>query len=238
MIDIENCAMLAVVGGDGTLHEVVQVARTYAPSALPGNLCAAHRCGCLCERQRLLHQLQLDTCINSTMLSATSNPAVSLVLMTVLCPLQGLVRHLNPEALKLPLCHVPSGSGNGIAASTGVWTPQHAALAIIKGNVCPMDAATVMQPRSGTRRLAILSISFGMLTDLDLGTEHLRKLLGGERFTYGAVREVGKWSSHRACVAAYNSEEAAAAEVVPENTKVGEGEGRCALHNPDSWPYC
>jgi diacylglycerol kinase family enzyme len=147
--------------------------------------------------------------------------------------LQGLVRHLSTSALKVPLCHVPAGSGNGVAASCALWTPLHAALAIIKGITSAIDAATVVQPRSNTRRLAILSLHFGLLTDLDIGTENLRKLLGGERFTYGAIREIAKWRSHRARVAVCAGDDSTAPPDAGVSASMSKstGDARCAYHD-------
>jgi hypothetical protein len=116
--------------------------------------------------------------------------------------MQGLSRHaLAEQALKIPLCHVPAGSGNGISASCGLWSSATAAHAMLRGTLAGMDAATVLQPRSGTRMLSVMCIQYGLLANLDIDTEHLRKLLGGERFTYGAVREILKWKSYKANLA-------------------------------------
>lgn len=96
---------------------------------------------------------------------------------TVAITMQGLRRHLQmPHSFATPLCHIPTGSGNGIAATCGLWTPITAAHAIVKGNVRPMDAASVNVASESVPRLAILSIQYGLLPDLDIGTEHLRKV--------------------------------------------------------------
>lgn len=106
-----------------------------------------------------------------------------------------------PLSLRMPLCHVPSGSGNGIAATLGLWNDATAVHALVKGNVRDVDAATVRRASETQPLLVALSVQYGLLTDLDIGTEHLRKVLGGERFTYGAVREILKWNKHHARVA-------------------------------------
>jgi hypothetical protein len=180
--------------------------------------------------------------------------------------LQGLRRHLTmPQSLSTPLCHIPTGSGNGIAATCGLWTPTTAVHAIVKGHVQQMDAASVILPSETVPRLSVLGLQYGLLTDLDIGTEHLRKVilltpadlcnarqaqhymlpdfavglpaahpeaacdqavyklqvLGGERFTYGAVREILRWRKHKARIAYHN---ATAAEVNLRLQKPG-----CAL---------
>jgi hypothetical protein len=116
--------------------------------------------------------------------------------------MQGLRRHLlMPKSFATPICHLPAGSGNGVAATCGLWNPVTAVHALIKGAVKPFDAASVFLASETVPRLSILSVQYGLLPDLDLGTEHLRKLLGGERFTYGAVKEILKWRKHKANIA-------------------------------------
>ena len=126
-----------------------------------------------------------------------------------------------PASLQVPICHVPCGSGNGIAASLGLWNDATAVHAIVKGHIRAVDAATVRRASESRPLLAVLSFQYGLLTDLDIGTEHLRKVLGGERFTYGAVREILKWKKHRARVAYCTT----AAHTVGTS----EGTGECAL---------
>jgi sphingosine kinase len=41
------------------------------------------------------------------------------------------------EAVKVPLGIIPSGSGNGLAASISCYTPTQAAFAIVKGKSIP-----------------------------------------------------------------------------------------------------
>ena len=150
---------------------------------------------------------------------------------------QGVARHSDAEhASKVPLCHVPGGSGNGIAASCGLWTPATAAHAIVHGQSTPMDAATVLQPRSGSRYLAALSVQYGMMTNLDVDTEHLRGLLGGERFTYGAVREIMKFKAYEAQLAWVPEEQLSAVQARCEKVGGGDSE-RCALLVPEHFVY-
>lgn len=131
-----------------------------------------------------------------------------------------------PASLQVPICHVPCGSGNGIAASLGLWNDATAIHAIVKGHIRAVDAATVRRASESRPLLAVLSFQYGLLADLDIGTEHLRKVLGGERFTYGAVREILKWKKHRARVAYCTT----AAHTVGTS----EGTGECALKFPRS----
>jgi len=169
-------------------------------------------------------------------------------------PAQGLLHRPDwAEAARLPLCQVPGGSGNALAANCGLWSPATAAHAICKvrapaprsapsacapllpggtrhvhgacrrhpvqmpvsiclfvcalgawharsagsllsdpahawrlaralcvsaqGRRRALDIVSVMQP-PGRRYFAFLSIVFGMVANLDRGTEHLRRAPG------------------------------------------------------------
>eukprot|EP00798_Chlamydomonas_sp_ICE-L_P017203 gene17203-23524_t len=83
---------------------------------------------------------------------------------------------------------VPTGSGNGMATSCGMWDPTTAAHAICKGRTEPLDMATVLQA-PGSRYLIFLSVVFGLMANLDIGTEWMR-WMGEARFTLGGLKEV------------------------------------------------
>ena len=68
---------------------------------------------------------------------------------------------------------VPCGSGNGMAASAGLWTPATAAHAVCKGCTRGMDIMSLFQPPD-RRYYAFLSLTFGLIANLDIGTESLR----------------------------------------------------------------
>lgn len=137
--------------------------------------------------------------------------------------MQGLRRHLlMPKSFATSICHLPAGSGNGVSATCGLWNSVTAVHALVKGAVKAVDAASVFQASESVPRLAILSVQYGLLPSIDLGTEHLRKLLGGERFTYGAIRDILKWKKHKANIAFFQEP---AAEVNLENKQPG-----CASH--------
>ncbi|KAK9835353.1 hypothetical protein WJX81_004306 [Elliptochloris bilobata] len=108
---------------------------------------------------------------------------------TVFDALQGLLQRPDwADAARLPLCQVPGGSGNALAANCGLWSPVTAAHAICKGRQRVLDIVSVLQP-PGRRYYAFLSIVFGMVANLDRGTEHLR-WLGGARFTVGLLQQI------------------------------------------------
>ncbi|CAL5222109.1 g4421 [Coccomyxa viridis] len=103
------------------------------------------------------------------------------------------------QRVRAPFCLVPSGSGNALAANCGLWTPETAAIAICKGRTRALDIFSVVQPPS-RRYFAFLSIYYGMMANLDHGTDHLR-WMGSMRFTLGAIHEVLRHRRYAATVA-------------------------------------
>ncbi|GAA5925890.1 diacylglycerol/lipid kinase family protein [Sporobolomyces koalae] len=89
-----------------------------------------------------------------------------------------------------PIVVVPTGSGNALANSvvgndrSGDW--KACALVALKGNPIPIDLCSVTQ-QGGKRIFSFLTQAFGLMADLDLGTEHLR-FLGDFRFTLGYIK--------------------------------------------------
>ncbi|BGP32131.1 sphinganine kinase lcb4 [Rhodotorula toruloides] len=110
--------------------------------------------------------------------------------------LNGLATHSSGHGKKAlretTLCHVPCGSGNALASSLvgsdKVEDVRWCALAALKGQSIPLDLCSFIQPSTpaGTREFSFLTQAFGLMADLDLGTEHLRAL-GDFRFTLGYV---------------------------------------------------
>ncbi|GAB4814339.1 hypothetical protein N2152v2_001385 [Parachlorella kessleri] len=114
--------------------------------------------------------------------------------------LQGLLGRSDWDAMRrLPLVQVPCGSGNALAASTGLWDPLTAAFAIVRGATSALDIVSVLQP-PGRRYYSFLSLTFGLIPNLDIGTEHLR-WMGGTRFTVGALKQILLAKTHVARVA-------------------------------------
>lgn len=88
----------------------------------------------------------------------------------------------------LAVCQLPGGSGNAMCWNlTGTGEPSLAALAVVKGIRKPLDLVTITQ--GGERFLSFLSQSFGIIAEVDLGTENLR-WMGGARFTAGLLQRV------------------------------------------------
>ncbi|KAJ7172102.1 ATP-NAD kinase-like domain-containing protein, partial [Mycena filopes] len=95
-------------------------------------------------------------------------------------------------ALRMPIAPIPAGSGNAI--SVNIMGPEkvldvaYATLNAIKGQPLPLDVCSVTQ--GDTRIYSFLSQAFGLMADLDMGTEWMR-WVGGIRFVlgflYGAI---------------------------------------------------
>ncbi|GFR44000.1 hypothetical protein Agub_g5146, partial [Astrephomene gubernaculifera] len=103
--------------------------------------------------------------------------------------LQGLFQRPDwSSARHVPLLAVPSGSGNGLAASCGLWDPVTAVVALLRGRTAPVDVASVLQP-PGNRFYCILSVVYGAMANLDVGTNHLR-WMGELRFHLGGLWEL------------------------------------------------
>lgn len=95
------------------------------------------------------------------------------------------------RALKtMAVCQLPGGSGNGMCWNlTGTGDASAATLSIIKSIRKPLDLISITQ--GDNRLLSFLSQSFGIIAELDLGTEDLR-WMGSARFTYGLLQRVWK----------------------------------------------
>lgn len=89
------------------------------------------------------------------------------------------------DALRIPVGHIPGGSGNAFAksilhAAGESYGVLDAAFLIAKGRTQPLDLMAVSQPRQPPRT-SFLSLSGAIVADIDLGSESLR-FLGGLRF--------------------------------------------------------
>ncbi|KDD75296.1 hypothetical protein H632_c760p0, partial [Helicosporidium sp. ATCC 50920] len=100
------------------------------------------------------------------------------------------------RACAIPVLQVPAGSGNALASSAGIWSPASAMHALIKAAPVAMDVASVVQG-SAPRRAAFLSLTYGLVSNLDLGTEHLR-WMGSGRFVWGALLQIMKHREYTA----------------------------------------
>lgn len=60
---------------------------------------------------------------------------------------------------------------------------------IVKGYTCKLDLVSVTTIKD--KRYSFLSVGWGLLSDVDIGTEKFRKL-GSARFVLGAVKHLTK----------------------------------------------
>uniref|UniRef100_A0A8D0FEU8 Sphingosine kinase 2 n=1 Tax=Strix occidentalis caurina TaxID=311401 RepID=A0A8D0FEU8_STROC len=98
-------------------------------------------------------------------------------------------------ALRMPLGILPCGSGNalaaainchaGLAPALGLSLLQNCAVLLCRGTPSPLDLVSVTTA-SGTRVFSFLSVAWGLVADVDIESERLRRL-GPARFALGAA---------------------------------------------------
>lgn len=96
-------------------------------------------------------------------------------------------------AIKLPLGVIPGGTGNGLSKtllelSGESYDPLNAAFLIAKGKQQAFDIAAIEQ--NGTKYYSFLSLAWGLISDVDIGSEKL-KFLGALRFDLYALLLLG-----------------------------------------------
>lgn len=102
--------------------------------------------------------------------------------------LNGLLQRSDwPKYKSLPLAVIPAGSGNGLAKSLDCIWPEQAAVAVVKGRSRPLDVMNVTLA-SGQNQYCFLSMTWGLVADIDIESERMR-WAGSTRFDlYGTVR--------------------------------------------------
>ncbi|XP_069630126.1 LOW QUALITY PROTEIN: sphingosine kinase 2 [Haliaeetus albicilla] len=98
-------------------------------------------------------------------------------------------------ALRMPLGILPCGSGNalaaainfhaGLAPALGLSLLQNCAVLLCRGTPSPLDLVSVTTA-SGTRVFSFLSVAWGLVADVDIESERLRRL-GPARFALGTA---------------------------------------------------
>lgn len=99
---------------------------------------------------------------------------------------------------QMPLGIIPCGSGNGLAKSISHLYDEpyetkpiiYSTLSCVSGNSALMDVVRIEVARNGkqTEMYSFLSVGWGLIADIDIGSERLRSI-GTQRFTI--------WSIHR-----------------------------------------
>eukprot|EP01060_Flectonema_neradi_P014500 TRINITY_DN2114_c0_g2_i1.p1 TRINITY_DN2114_c0_g2~~TRINITY_DN2114_c0_g2_i1.p1 ORF type:complete len:413 (+),score=50.59 TRINITY_DN2114_c0_g2_i1:127-1365(+) len=87
------------------------------------------------------------------------------------------------------LAVIPTGSGNGIAASLGIRCPRQAVNIILKGKETPLDAFTFTTETES--KFGILSVTYGIIADVDIDSEWLRGI-GSLRFMLYTIKAIFK----------------------------------------------
>ncbi|KAL6990981.1 Sphingosine kinase 1 [Sarracenia purpurea var. burkii] len=95
-------------------------------------------------------------------------------------------------AIRMPLGAVPAGTGNGMAKSLldsvgHPCTASNAILAIIRGNKCSLDVATILQGE--TMFFSVLMLAWGLVADIDIESEKYR-WMGSARIDFYAVQRI------------------------------------------------
>ncbi|KAG9289871.1 hypothetical protein G9A89_015451 [Geosiphon pyriformis] len=103
--------------------------------------------------------------------------------------INGLLSREDAPYLNIPLGVIPGGTGNALSVcllgeEKGL-SAQHAVLSIIKGHPLKLDVCSITQGEK--RYFSFLSQNFGIIADIDIGTEHLR-WMGDLRLTYGVIK--------------------------------------------------
>ena len=90
--------------------------------------------------------------------------------------LQGLLQRPDwRDAVRVPLCMVPGGTSGALAFNCGIPDAATGAYAVCKARAQPLDIFSVVQPPH-RRYYSFLSMTFGGIPNLDVGTEHLRRV--------------------------------------------------------------
>uniref|UniRef100_A0A6I8PDG8 Sphingosine kinase 1 n=1 Tax=Ornithorhynchus anatinus TaxID=9258 RepID=A0A6I8PDG8_ORNAN len=98
-------------------------------------------------------------------------------------------------AIRKPLCTLPGGSGNALAASVNHYAGNEQVTneelltncthLLCRGLLAPMDLLS-LQTASGRRLFSLLSLAWGFIADVDVESEKYRRL-GETRFTLGTL---------------------------------------------------
>lgn len=103
---------------------------------------------------------------------------------------------------QIHLAVIPAGSGNGLAATLGIFSPRAAALNIIHGHKHPLDLMKTrfMDPQNSDQEIkkvfAFLQVSYGAMSDIDFDSEWARSL-GDVRFILAAVYNIFSHKHYR-----------------------------------------
>ena len=98
--------------------------------------------------------------------------------------INGMVLNKNENIFESKICHVPIGSGNGIASSLNIKNIDDAISSYKKGNFKNIDLTKIES--SEKTIYCVINILVGLVSDIDLKSEWLR-CLGSLRFSLYAI---------------------------------------------------
>eukprot|EP01064_Diplonema_japonicum_P039183 TRINITY_DN9766_c1_g2_i2.p1 TRINITY_DN9766_c1_g2~~TRINITY_DN9766_c1_g2_i2.p1 ORF type:complete len:341 (+),score=75.13 TRINITY_DN9766_c1_g2_i2:48-1025(+) len=125
--------------------------------------------------------------------------------------LHEVVNGLHQADLHPTIAIIPSGTGNGLAATLGITSLHCALYTLLKGAPIPYDLFKLTQPNpcdrstgvqtttEQTERVGFLHLTYGIIADIDFESEWLR-MLGAARFPITAVNKIMWLSGYRAKV--------------------------------------
>ncbi|XP_070245216.1 sphingosine kinase 1 isoform X3 [Bos mutus] len=112
-------------------------------------------------------------------------------------------------AIQKPLCSLPAGSGNAVAASLNYYAGYeqvtkedlltNCTQLLCRRLLAPMDLLS-LQTACGQRLFSVLSLAWGFIADVDLESEKFRRL-GEMRFTLGACLRLVALRTYRGSLA-------------------------------------
>ena len=120
------------------------------------------------------HTMRLRTCLPVSAANLQDCSACEQCLGTPARHVQGM-QHRHPWAFPCSkrAC-LGAWPGNALAANCLLWSPVTAAFAVVRGRRRALDLFSVLQPGRGRRYYGFLSVYYGLMANLDRGTEHLR----------------------------------------------------------------
>ncbi|KAJ2664665.1 hypothetical protein IWW48_000610 [Coemansia sp. RSA 1200] len=102
--------------------------------------------------------------------------------------LNGLLRRKDwAQYKRLPLGVIPTGTGNGLAKSIDCLWPEQAAVAVVKAETRPLDVMSVTTA-SGLVEHCFLSMTWGLIADIDIESERMRWAGSARLDLYGTIR--------------------------------------------------
>ncbi|KAJ2742500.1 hypothetical protein GGI20_004436 [Coemansia sp. BCRC 34301] len=102
--------------------------------------------------------------------------------------LNGFLRRSDwPKYKSLPLGAIPAGTGNGLAKSLDCLWAEQAAVAVVKAQSRPLDIMSATLG-SGRTEYCFLSMTWGLIADIDIESERMRWAGPARLDLYGTIR--------------------------------------------------